>query len=433
MATLRIFGAWSRRFEQALEREVDPIWQMVPLAYSFVLHFAIRGEAALLLPRLLDAKEQARRSGSHFAMLKIMQWLAMGAVQAGQLRLAYRECLAALDLIEQLAGFALLKGYFEFTLAQVLYQWNRLDEAGSRLEAVLQAAAAWHAWHQVDLLGAGYIEVLRVALAHRDASLAHSALREAEDLAQRERFGHQSGWLPAVRAQCWLAEGRLAEAAAWAATAEFPVVTWVGATYAAFRVVIRVHFAQRRWREAAALLEHWRDRLDQAVPSEDTIAYLAQSLVALHHTGAAALARATALRLFALTQPEGHLRVYLDEGEPMRQAIRALRMPAGSECDDPVTRAYIKTLLAAFDQQEHGTMRSPLAMPGATPVARRILTRRERDVLCLLATGASNQEIAQTLVIEVSTVKKHVSSLLGKLDAGNRTRAIATARERGLL
>jgi LuxR family maltose regulon positive regulatory protein len=61
------------------------------------------------------------------------------------------------------------------------------------------------------------------------------------------------------------------------------------------------------------------------------------------------------------------------------------------------------------------------------------LTRREQEVLRLLATGASNQEIAHTLVISLDTVKKHVSNLLGKLGVSNRTQAISQARARSLL
>jgi LuxR family maltose regulon positive regulatory protein len=56
------------------------------------------------------------------------------------------------------------------------------------------------------------------------------------------------------------------------------------------------------------------------------------------------------------------------------------------------------------------------------------LTRREQEVLRLLVEGASNQEIAQTLVIELPTVKKHVSNLLSKLGASSRTQAVAKAR-----
>ena len=61
------------------------------------------------------------------------------------------------------------------------------------------------------------------------------------------------------------------------------------------------------------------------------------------------------------------------------------------------------------------------------------LTRREQEVLRLLAAGASNQDIAHTLVISLDTVKKHVSNLLGKLGASSRTQAISQARALSLL
>jgi LuxR family maltose regulon positive regulatory protein len=61
------------------------------------------------------------------------------------------------------------------------------------------------------------------------------------------------------------------------------------------------------------------------------------------------------------------------------------------------------------------------------------LTQRELEVLHHLATGASNQAIADRLVISLATVKKHVSNLLGKLQAETRTQAIARAREWSVL
>ena len=61
------------------------------------------------------------------------------------------------------------------------------------------------------------------------------------------------------------------------------------------------------------------------------------------------------------------------------------------------------------------------------------LSEREREVLVLLAQGASNREIAVQLVITEGTVKNHVSNILGKLQAENRTQAADIARKRGLL
>ncbi|MEZ4676305.1 MAG: response regulator transcription factor [Caldilineaceae bacterium] len=62
-----------------------------------------------------------------------------------------------------------------------------------------------------------------------------------------------------------------------------------------------------------------------------------------------------------------------------------------------------------------------------------LLTEREREVLALVAQGYANRAIAEALVITERTVKFHVSAIMGKLNAGNRTEAVAMAREKGLL
>lgn len=61
-----------------------------------------------------------------------------------------------------------------------------------------------------------------------------------------------------------------------------------------------------------------------------------------------------------------------------------------------------------------------------------LLTPRERDVLRLIATGATNNEIAAQLSVSEGTVKGHVSSLQSRLGLRDRTRATVYARDRGL-
>ncbi|HLV99513.1 MAG TPA: LuxR C-terminal-related transcriptional regulator [Ktedonobacterales bacterium] len=424
---------------EALDQDEEAPWQMVPLGWSFVLHHTVWREGAVLLPRLLSAKARMSLSGSHFASLKVRQYLAMAAMEAGKLHLAADESQAAMALIEQSAGYALLKGYFELVLAEVCYQWNQLEEARGLLHAALEDAALWQ---HLDVLGSAYISLMEVELATGAWSAAKQALEELERLVQREHYADYPGYFLQRRACWWLAQGQLSEASDWAAGVVFPEGVWDRSLYFAYPVVIRVYFAQHRWQEARSLLERWSGHLDRPA-SMDTIIFLAQSLVALHQTGQDEQAHRVAARLFAMTEPEGYVRLYLDEGEPMKAALQALLTPPSQQSAlVPATTAYVSKLLAAFELEQQGASRSqeaaptPESQPALAPASSELgasLTRREQDVLRLLAEGASNQEIAQTLVISLETVKKHVSHLLGKLGATSRTQAITLARARSLL
>src|SRR5260370_40821827 len=112
----------------------------------------------------------------------------------------------------------------------------------------------------------------------------------------------------------------------------------------------------------------------------------------------------------------------------------------------PSTAAYLSKLLAAFEHEQQDASPPVMAATTGEPAlasARQAsavssvpavsLTRREQEVLRLLAAGASNQDIAQTLVISLDTVKKHVSNLLGQLEESNRTLAYSLALTRSLL
>jgi LuxR family maltose regulon positive regulatory protein len=425
---------------QALDQdEEEVIWHMLPL-FCNVVYYTIRQERAKLLPQLLETRERVRRSGSLFAATRVIQWLALSAQEAGQLRLAYQESLAALDRLEQTASYALLKGYFKDVLAMVLYQWNRLEEARVRLRAVIQDAATWQ---QSDLLLSGYIHLMQVELARGDLSGFQHVLQEFEQLEGH----HRRNWLPLMQAQWWLAQGQVKEAANWAMSIVFPPGAWERRLYDAFPVVMRVYFAQLRWTEALEWLECFSGVLGGLANSTIAFTYLAQYLVALHHAGHNEQAHEVAARLFALTEPESYLRLYLDEGEPMRQVLEALLTPHSQHHElASSTRAYISKLLAVFEQGKQSTSTSlvatptlasashPIRLAAVIPAAPGVsLTQREQEVLRLLATGASNQDIARTLVIELPTVKKHVSNLLGKLGATSRTQAVAVARARSLL
>ncbi len=132
----------------------------------------------------------------------------------------------------------------------------------------------------------------------------------------------------------------------------------------------------------------------------------------------------------ALAQPERHVRVFTHEGAPMADLLARLITSGRLE---PVVDAdaaeYVGTLLRSFGRASP----SPAGARGAAPGLAEPLTDRELDVLELLAAGSSNQQIADRLFVALVTVKKHVSHILDKLGAANRTEAVARARGLGLL
>jgi LuxR family maltose regulon positive regulatory protein len=135
-----------------------------------------------------------------------------------------------------------------------------------------------------------------------------------------------------------------------------------------------------------------------------------------------------------LACPQGYVRVFADEGAPMAALLARLvaAQKAGQGAVSGVPLGCLAKVLRAFAGKE--------AAPGArwgaaaaVPGLAEQLTARELDVLRLLAAGAPNTRIAEQLVVSLDTVKKHVSHLLGKLGAGNRTEAVTRARQLGLI
>ncbi|HZU65847.1 MAG TPA: response regulator transcription factor [Ktedonobacteraceae bacterium] len=94
---------------------------------------------------------------------------------------------------------------------------------------------------------------------------------------------------------------------------------------------------------------------------------------------------------------------------------------------------FIQPKVASKLLVEYGRRGTRSVSPSSSGVAEEELSAREIEVLKLLAAGASNREIAERLVLAEGTVKNHVSNILGKLHAGNRTQAANLARERKII
>lgn len=109
---------------------------------------------------------------------------------------------------------------------------------------------------------------------------------------------------------------------------------------------------------------------------------------------------------------------YLLKGVPREELFRAIHVVSeGGSLLQPVVASK---LLQRISEEGGASSTDPL-------------TEREQEVLTLLAHGATNKEIAAKLFISERTAKFHVSSILSKLGAGNRTEAVSIAAQQGLI
>jgi LuxR family maltose regulon positive regulatory protein len=310
------------------------------------------------------------------------------------------------------------------SLAELAYQRNELDSA---LDHAERGIALCRSFVYTMPLAAGLVTLAWIRQAGGDEAGALDAMNEAV----RASPGPPPGLLnpiPARRARLLLAQGDLAASARW--TQENSLNEDDEPDYArepGYLVLGRVLLAQGRPDRALVLL----DRLYAAAAAQDRVGSLIEigviRALALADCGQDADAVNALAGALTLACPRGYVRVFADEGSPMSallaRLIAAQRPASGFGAVAEVPLGCLARLQRA------------LGAHGVAPKADLFeqLTSRELEVLEMLAAGASNQAIASQLVVTLDTVKKHVSHVLSKLGAANRTEAVARARELSLI
>ena len=120
-------------------------------------------------------------------------------------------------------------------------------------------------------------------------------------------------------------------------------------------------------------------------------------------------------RALSLAQPEGFVRLFLDEGEAMTRLLCLVKSRQAAT-------GYATELLAMVDKI------SDITKPSMQLLIEP-LTRRELEVFRLIEAGCSNLEISKQLVLSITTVKRHISNIYGKLGVKSRTQAIVIGKE----
>jgi LuxR family maltose regulon positive regulatory protein len=267
---------------------------------------------------------------------------------------------------------------------------------------------------------------------------ALDALDQAYQIGQSAQVGLVTSQAAALRACLQRARGDLGAAEVWAANSglspQDPEASHPGWREVEYLSLSRVLNAQGRHADALSLL----DRLLQSAQAEErdgsAIAILALQALVNQTQGSGARALECLERALALAEPEGYVRTFLDEGEPMRLLISEIRLAIGKRAQDGSRLlAYIDSLLSAFagaDLAPPPHASGDQQLTNGTLVEE--LSERELEVLRLIQAGFNNQEIAEQLGIAVSTVKTHLNNLYAKFGVHSRTQAVAIARDLGL-
>ena len=402
------------------------------------LHLAV---AEWLRGRLPEAERAATASidlwrAAEAQFLAVRGYEVLGRVQRAQGRLdaalqTYREALA---LAAGPGGPALpAAGIAHVGLAEVAYQRGDLDAA---LEHAGEGVGLCRHLTYTQALATGLATLAWARQAGGDPAGALEAMGEAERVAASPGVPNLLNPVPAQRARLLLAQGDLAGAARW--TERLGLGPDDRPSYASepeHLMLARVLVAQGRPGEALGLLERLGELAVAQRRTGSRIEVLAVSALALEAGGAGEPAVAALSEALTLACPQGYVRVFADEGAPMAglvgRLVAAQRGAHAAASGVPI--AYLGRLVRALERPGAAAGPGPRRATAAAGGLVEALSERELEVLRLLATGRSNQQLADELVVSLNTVKKHVVHVLDKLGAANRTEAIVRARELGLL
>ncbi len=272
---------------------------------------------------------------------------------------------------------------------------------------------------------------------------AQGDLDGALDLLDQAERLYDGAFSPNVRpvatrkTRVWVAQGRLGEALGWAREQGLSVENELCYLHEFDHITLaRVLLARYESDRAegaisgvAGLLERLLKAAEEGGRKGSVIEILVLQAIAYHAQGDLPAALLPLQHALALAEPEGYVRMFLDEGSSMMQLLR--EASAREIMPRQGLPTYTDKLLAAFEAEKQKSEDKP-DLPPAQPLIEP-LSERELEVLQLIAQGLSNREISERLFLALSTVKGHNRQIFDKLQVQSRTEALVRARELGLL
>jgi LuxR family maltose regulon positive regulatory protein len=385
------------------------------------------GDPAAAVRALSEAVRLSQAGGRTYLTLIATTMLGEALQMQGRLHEAAETQRQALQLASgegnRPAPFA---GLAHVGLSRLLYEWDDLDGAMHQAQKGIELSKLGGL---VEAIPAGCFVLARVHLARGQPDQAARLIRETEHLAERYENDHVVARAVALQMRLWMAYPDRVPSARWLER-NLPG-TDGGTNYlcelgnlAKVRALLAGTAAaglidRHPVRQAGELLQRLLPAAMAAGRVENAIQILLLQALAFQMEGDADQALGALEHALSLAEPEGYVRSFVDEGEPMARLLRRALTQG-------IAPGYAGRLLAAYGKS--AAVASPVSQPLVEP-----LTERELEVLHLIAAGLSNGEIARELVIAVSTVKTHVNHIYGKLDVKSRTQAVAQAQALELL
>ena len=351
----------------------------------------------------------------------------------GRLDAALRAYEQGLEVAAAVDGPAVpAAGGLHVGIAAVAYQRNELDAA---LRHATEGIALSRGLAYPQQLATGLAILAWIRHAQGDSAGARDAMAEAAEVALGPAVNNLLNPVPVLWARLLLAQGEVAAAVRWTKERELDADDDVAyPREGEYLLLARVLLAEQAPQRAISLLGRLHALAVAQGRTGSLIEIQALQALALHAAGEEPGALAALAQALTLAAPEDYLRVFVDEGTPMAALLGRLLTGGQARIGAAggVPPDYLARLVEAFEQAGQVGAARP-RRGGVLPGLVVPLTTRELEVLQLLAAGKSNPAIAQELVITLDTVKRHVTHILDKLGAANRTQAVIRAQELGLL
>lgn len=350
----------------------------------------------------------------------------------GRLHETAETCLQALGRLAERGAIefgSLAK--LEVPLVEVLCEKNELEEAQQRLTGVIARMQSWAM--PTDRLHA-FLALMQLQHTQGDLRGAFETLHTAKDLKTTHPvIRNLARSVDLYEIRLFLATGDIAEANRLMDELKPGTSLSVESREEELTMLARLHLAQGRPGEAESILSSLICSAEAGEGKYALIEMLALQACVLYAQGDKAAALEVLAKALTLAAPEGFVRIFVDEGEVMRQLLTVLPSKLSAAIAESSNRLkdYVAKLLDAFPEGKTSVETQRVVDHESGLIEP--LTPRELEVMHLIATGDSNQAIAEKLFITVSAVKKHTGNIFGKLNVNSRTQAIARARQLGLL